>query len=186
MSVRHSLMVVGTADRNLIVFNLQNPQTEYKRIVSPLKHQTRCVAAFPDQQGFLVGSIEGRVGVQYLHEDAQENKSYTFKCQRQNNDLYSVNSLNLHPVHHTFASTGSDGAFNFWEKDSAVSPYLAVHSIMMVPYMLTRFVMIGAKVQKITIQLSQRTTFICSYHSRRMRLKASHELEQGVKDEVWC
>ncbi|WJX14988.1 Poly(A)+ RNA export protein rae1 [Trifolium repens] len=118
MSVRHSLMVVGTADRNLIVFNLQNPQTEYKRIVSPLKHQTRCVAAFPDQQGFLVGSIEGRVGVQYLHEDAQENKSYTFKCQRQNNDLYSVNSLNLHPVHHTFASTGSDGAFNFWEKDS--------------------------------------------------------------------
>jgi hypothetical protein len=47
-------MVVGTADRNLIVFDLKNPQTEYKRIVSPLKQQTRCVAAFPDQQGFLV------------------------------------------------------------------------------------------------------------------------------------
>lgn len=29
-------------------------QTEYKRIVSPLKYQTRCVAAFPDLQGFLV------------------------------------------------------------------------------------------------------------------------------------
>lgn len=29
-------------------------QTEYKRIMSPLKYQTRCVAAFPDQQGFLV------------------------------------------------------------------------------------------------------------------------------------
>ncbi|XP_034217860.1 protein RAE1-like isoform X2 [Prunus dulcis] len=54
LSVRYPLMVVGTADRNLIVFNLQNPQTEFKRILSPLKYQTRCVAAFPDQQGFLV------------------------------------------------------------------------------------------------------------------------------------
>ena len=26
LTVRHPLMVVGTADRNLIVFNLQNPQ----------------------------------------------------------------------------------------------------------------------------------------------------------------
>ncbi|XP_028950526.1 protein RAE1-like isoform X2 [Malus domestica] len=74
LSVRYPLMVVGTADRNLIVFNLQNPQTEFKRIVSPLKYQTRCVAAFPDQQGFL--------------------------------------------VHQTFATAGSDGSFNFWDKDS--------------------------------------------------------------------
>ncbi|KAI5399623.1 Poly(A)+ RNA export protein rae1 [Lathyrus oleraceus] len=117
MSVRHPLMVVGTADRNLIVFNLQNPQTEYKRIVSPLKYQTRCVAAFPDQQGFLVGSIEGRVGVHHL-DDAQQNKNFTFKCHRESTDIYSVNSLSFHPVHHTFATAGSDGAFNFWDKDS--------------------------------------------------------------------
>ncbi|XP_048325158.2 protein RAE1 isoform X2 [Ziziphus jujuba] len=74
LTVRYPLMVVGTADRSLVVFNLQNPQTEFKRITSPLKYQTRCVAAFPDQQGFL--------------------------------------------VHHTFATAGSDGAFNFWDKDS--------------------------------------------------------------------
>ncbi|CAL0308629.1 hypothetical protein TanjilG_08340 [Lupinus angustifolius] len=117
ISVKHPLMVVGTADRNLIVFNLQNPQTEYKRIVSPLKYQTRCVAAFPDQQGFLVGSIEGRVGVHHL-DDAQQSKNFTFKCHRENNEIYSVNSLNFHPVHHTFATAGSDGAFNFWDKDS--------------------------------------------------------------------
>ncbi|XVE93091.1 hypothetical protein REPUB_Repub01dG0160200 [Reevesia pubescens] len=74
LTVKYPLMVVGTADRNLVVFNLQNPQAEYKRILSPLKYQTRCVAAFPDLQGFL--------------------------------------------VHHTFATAGSDGAFNFWDKDS--------------------------------------------------------------------
>jgi hypothetical protein len=133
MSVRHPLMVVGTADRNILVYNLASPQasvlyllrtwvygreqgrekrietslstiwvalkqvfftcykhectgeseagrddwfvkgfcwlvvlhsntnplnpmiqTEFKRIVSPLKYQTRCVATFPDKQGFLV------------------------------------------------------------------------------------------------------------------------------------
>ncbi|XP_048439219.1 protein RAE1-like isoform X2 [Pyrus x bretschneideri] len=117
LSVRYPLMVVGTADRNLIVFNLQTPQTEFKRIVSPLKYQTRSVAAFPDQQGFLVGSIEGRVGVHHL-DDGLQSKNFTFKCHREGNDIYSVNSLNFHPVHHTFATTGSDGSFNFWDKDS--------------------------------------------------------------------
>ncbi|PQQ12427.1 protein RAE1 [Prunus yedoensis var. nudiflora] len=96
LSVRYPLMVVGTADRNLIVFNLQNPQTEFKRILSPLKYQTRCVAAFPDQQGFLVGSIEGRVGVQHLDEK-QNDKNFTFKCRREGTRIYSVNSLNFHP-----------------------------------------------------------------------------------------
>ncbi|KAM5571442.1 protein RAE1-like [Rosa sericea] len=117
LTVRHPLMVVGTADRNLIVFNLQSPQTEFKRIISPLKYQTRCVAAFPDKQGFLVGSIEGRVGVQHLDE-GQDSKNFTFKCHRENNALYSVNSINFHPVQHTFSTAGSDGSISFWDKDS--------------------------------------------------------------------
>ncbi|CAJ1931779.1 unnamed protein product [Sphenostylis stenocarpa] len=66
-----------------------------------------------------------------------------------------------------------------------VNPYLAVHSIMMVPYLLMRFVMIGARVQKITIQLLRRTTFICTCH-RNLRLKASHELELRVESEISC
>ncbi|KAH9667357.1 Receptor-like serine/threonine-protein kinase [Citrus sinensis] len=140
-------MVVGTADRNLVVFNLQNPQTEFKRINSPLKYQTRCVAAFPDQQGFWVGSIEGRVGVLHL-DDSQQSKNFTFKCHRDGSETCSVISLTsilagdapkyssfykvkrLHlfvkshvivlfvQIHHTFATAGSDGAFNFWDKDS--------------------------------------------------------------------
>ncbi|XVF67169.1 hypothetical protein PTKIN_Ptkin10aG0099000 [Pterospermum kingtungense] len=105
-------MVVGNADRNLIVFNLQNPQ---------------------------VGSIEGRVGVRHL-DDLPQGKNFTFKCHREANKTYSVNSLNFHPVnfctiiwyhgyilsysdlplfqlHHNFATAGSDEAFNFWDED---------------------------------------------------------------------
>ncbi|GAQ82886.1 mRNA export protein [Klebsormidium nitens] len=117
MSVKHPLMVVGTADRNIIVFNLQNPGAEFKRIQSPLKFQTRCIATFPDKQGYLVGSIEGRVAVQHL-DDSQSSKNFTFKCHRDNNEVYSVNSIQFHPVHGTFTTAGSDGAYNFWDKDS--------------------------------------------------------------------
>jgi hypothetical protein len=79
--------------------NPLNPmiQTEFKRIVSPLKYQTRCVATFPDKQGFLVGSIEGRVAVQHI-DDSEQAKNFTFKCHRDNNDVYAVNSINFHPV----------------------------------------------------------------------------------------
>ena len=53
-------MVIATADRKIIVVNLNNPQSIYHTIPSPLKHQSRCIAAFPDQQGFCLGSIEAR------------------------------------------------------------------------------------------------------------------------------
>ncbi|CAF1790707.1 unnamed protein product, partial [Brassica napus] len=75
---------------------------EFKRIVSPLKYQTRCVTAFPDQQGFFgisdsLGSIEVRVGVHHL-DDSQQNKNFAFKCHRDGNEIYSINALNFHPL----------------------------------------------------------------------------------------
>lgn len=93
LTVKHPLMVAATADRNLIVFNLQNPQTEFKRIVSPLKYQTRCLAAFPDKQGFLVGSIEGRVGVHHLDDAQQSKTSHSNATGRQRNLLSQLSEL---------------------------------------------------------------------------------------------
>ena len=103
--------------KTLQVFNLSNPQAPYKDIESPLKFQTRCVSAFPDQTGYLVGSIEGRVAVQHV-EDALATKNFTFKCHRDGADIYAVNSISFHPQFGTFVTTGADGAYNFWDKDS--------------------------------------------------------------------
>jgi mRNA export factor len=55
LDVKHPLLVVGTADRHLLVFNLQNPSTPYKQLQSPLKWQTRCVTAFP---GALCSAVQ--------------------------------------------------------------------------------------------------------------------------------
>ena len=55
LDVKHPLLVVGTADRHILVFNLGQPQAPYKTLQSPLKWQTRTVSCFPDKTGYLVG-----------------------------------------------------------------------------------------------------------------------------------
>ncbi|KAF3450944.1 hypothetical protein FNV43_RR07033 [Rhamnella rubrinervis] len=95
LAVRYPLMVVGTADRNLTVFNLLKPQTESMTIKSPLEHQTRCVAAFPDKKGFVIGLIEGKFAIQHF-DFLQEN--FSLECHRDGNEIYSVNSVNFHPA----------------------------------------------------------------------------------------
>ena len=50
-----------------------------------------------------VGSIEGRVGVHHL-DDLQQSKNGTFNCHGEGNEIYSVNSLNFHPVRSYFAT----------------------------------------------------------------------------------
>ncbi|TPX32638.1 hypothetical protein SmJEL517_g04315 [Synchytrium microbalum] len=118
MDVVSNLLVVGTAERGIVIYNLQNPQQPFKSMISPLKWQTRCLAAFPDGKGFAIGSIEGRVGIQYV-EDKDSSLNFSFKCHRgNNNDVYAVNEISFHPVHGTFSTAGSDGTFNFWDKDS--------------------------------------------------------------------
>lgn len=117
MDVNYPLCVVGTADRNIHIYNLTTPQQVYKMLVSPLKWQTRCVSCFPDKTGYLVSSIEGRVAVQHV-DDAMKDRNFTFKCHRDQQDIYSVNAMAFHPQFGTFATAGSDGTFNYWDKDS--------------------------------------------------------------------
>jgi mRNA export factor len=59
---------------------------------SPLKFQSRCIAAFADTSGFALGSIEGRVAIQYL--DAK-NESYgsfpfVFRAHAENSHIYLI------------------------------------------------------------------------------------------------
>lgn len=54
-------------------------------LLSSRSYQSRVLEVFHDGKGYLVGSIEGRVGVQWFPElyDASNNrKSFTFRCHR--------------------------------------------------------------------------------------------------------
>ncbi|KAF9468173.1 Poly(A)+ RNA export protein [Collybia nuda] len=126
--VQYPLMVVGTAERHIQIFSLTNPNTAYKTITSPLKWQTRVVSCFPagtPNSGFAVGSIEGRVAIQYV-EDKDSGNNFSFKCHRRDSApvakdqavIFPVNDISFHPVHGTFSTCGADGVVYFWDKDA--------------------------------------------------------------------
>ncbi|CAO3617175.1 unnamed protein product [Cunninghamella echinulata] len=112
------LLVVGTADKHICIFDLNNPTTIFKQTTSPLKWQTRTISCFTSGRGYAVGSIEGRVGIQYI-EDKEQSKNFSFKCHRDEaKNVFSVNSIDFHPTYGTFTTAGADGTVSFWDKDS--------------------------------------------------------------------
>jgi mRNA export factor len=111
------LLVVATAGRHIICYDVSGQPREHSRKESPLKFQSRCVACFPDQTGFAVGSIEGRVGIHYIQKVPGKD-SFAFKCHRQESNVFSVNSIAFSNQYGTFATVGSDGVCNFWDKDN--------------------------------------------------------------------
>ncbi|EFA75172.1 WD40 repeat-containing protein [Heterostelium album PN500] len=115
LDVLHPLLVVGTADRKVKVYNLSSPGVEFSTIEPPLKFQTRCVSCFPDRTGFAMGSIEGRVAIQYITDDKQSEESTPGT---EGDNAYSVNSIAFAQPYGTFATAGSDGTFNFWDKEN--------------------------------------------------------------------
>ena len=127
MDARHPYLIVAlgasgntAVDRKVIAYNLQNPQQPFYQMdtmKNPLKFQNRCISLLPDKSGFALGTIEGRVTVQYFNPSV---KPLTFKCHRDKTKkwIYSVNSIAFHTKYLTFSTAGADGYYNFWDKDS--------------------------------------------------------------------
>ncbi|XP_073258096.1 mRNA export factor-like isoform X2 [Porites lutea] len=128
--VVYPMAIVGTAQRGIICYQLENQPSEVKRLESPLKYQNRCVSIFRDPKknnqpvGFALGSVEGRVAIQFI-EPQNPKDNFTFKCHRSNGtganvqDIYAVNDIAFHPVHFcSLATVGSDGKFSFWDRDA--------------------------------------------------------------------
>eukprot|EP00566_Odontella_aurita_P014999 CAMPEP_0113585718 /NCGR_PEP_ID=MMETSP0015_2-20120614/33868_1 /TAXON_ID=2838 /ORGANISM="Odontella" /LENGTH=350 /DNA_ID=CAMNT_0000491017 /DNA_START=46 /DNA_END=1099 /DNA_ORIENTATION=+ /assembly_acc=CAM_ASM_000160 len=110
LDVRGNLMVVACAQRHIVAYDVQGQPREHVRKESPLKFQSRCIAAFPDMTGFAVGSIEGG--------KVPGKESFAFKCHRQDSNVFSVNDICFHSGFGTFATVGADGVVNFWDKDN--------------------------------------------------------------------
>jgi mRNA export factor len=114
--VKEDACVVGTANRHLQIYNLEQPQKPFRDLLSPLKFQSKCISIFPNQEGFALGSIEGRVGIQHIR-DNDTKKNFTFRCHRDKSRVHSVNSIAFHPTDGYFATGGSDGQLIFWNKE---------------------------------------------------------------------
>ncbi|MEE6486534.1 hypothetical protein FKM82_014629 [Ascaphus truei] len=119
LSVSGDRLIVGTAGRRVLVWDLRNMGYVQQRRESSLKYQTRCIRAFPNKQGYVLSSIEGRVAVEYLDPSLEvQKKKYAFKCHRlkENNieHIYPVNAVSFHSVHNTFATGQSFVRYCLW------------------------------------------------------------------------
>lgn len=59
MAVCGTKLIVGTAGRRVLVWDLMNMGYVQQRRESSLKYQTRCIRCFPNKQGYVLSSIEG-------------------------------------------------------------------------------------------------------------------------------
>jgi len=120
MALNEEKLVVGTAGRRVLVWDLRNMSSAIQKRESSLKYQTRCIKAFPSRQGYVLSSIEGRVAVEYFDPSPEvQKKKYAFKCHRIKEGeiecCYSVNAISFHHGFNTFATGGSDGHVNVWD-----------------------------------------------------------------------
>lgn len=122
MDVCGETLVVGTAGRRVLVWDLRNMSYVQQRRESSLKYQTRYIKCFPNKQGYVLSSIEGRVSVEYFDPAPEaQKKKYAFKCHRNKDtttgieNIYPVNAISFHKVYNTFATGGSDGFVNIWD-----------------------------------------------------------------------
>lgn len=112
------LLTVVMSNRKILVFNLQNPSQPYKNIQPPQKLQSLCISCFIDGTGFCIGTPEGRCYVQNIENGYGLNESFSFKCHRIEQRIYSVNAISFNPVYGTFSTAGSDSNYYIWDKDA--------------------------------------------------------------------
>ena len=121
-------VVVATAARSVLLLDMRRlgdggPGGDGALVSttpSSLKHQTRVLAALPDGSGWVTGSTEGRVGVDFLFPDPAAGRTpYAFKCHRVKGAggeeaVYPVHALAFHPSG-SFVSGGGDGVVASWD-----------------------------------------------------------------------
>ncbi|KXZ45500.1 hypothetical protein GPECTOR_54g242 [Gonium pectorale] len=128
MSAGSERLVVGTSGRHVLIYDIrrlaggQGGEGPEQHRESSLKFQTRSLAVYTDGRGYALGSVEGRVAMEFFDAaDAQANK-YAFKCHRRNENgkdtVYPVHSIAFHSGYGTFATGGGDGVICIWDGDN--------------------------------------------------------------------
>eukprot|EP01104_Vermistella_antarctica_P017780 TRINITY_DN636_c0_g2_i1.p1 TRINITY_DN636_c0_g2~~TRINITY_DN636_c0_g2_i1.p1 ORF type:complete len:331 (+),score=59.08 TRINITY_DN636_c0_g2_i1:212-1204(+) len=120
LGMAQNTLVVGTSGRHINIWDIRKMNEPQQSRTSSLRFQTRTLAAFPDATGYAVGSVEGRVAIEYFDPSpAGQKKKYAFKCHRRKENgvenIYPVNTIAFHPVFGTFCTGGGDGIVSVWD-----------------------------------------------------------------------
>uniref|UniRef100_A0A8I6WI31 Mitotic checkpoint protein BUB3 n=1 Tax=Hordeum vulgare subsp. vulgare TaxID=112509 RepID=A0A8I6WI31_HORVV len=119
LSLAGHKLVVATAGGHVNVYDLRDMSKPEQR-QSFLDSQTRCVGCYPNKTGFALGTMDGRVAMDFFDQsESSLAKRYIFKCHRLTEDrrtfAYPVNAIAFHRGHGTFATGGCDGFVYTWD-----------------------------------------------------------------------
>lgn len=82
---------------------------------SVLKYQTRDIKLIPDGSGYVIGSIDGRVAVEYFDNPSDQ---FAFRCHRMKLSdvqfVFPVNTLLFRPNTDILFTGGADGCVSCW------------------------------------------------------------------------
>ncbi|KAL8137758.1 hypothetical protein V2J09_003759 [Rumex salicifolius] len=90
---------------------------------SSLGVQIRCISSTPHIKGFAVGSVDGRVALEFPYSSNTEKKGYAFRClpklKNGKNHHVAVNNITFNPVIHGAFVTGDyEGHVIGWDAQS--------------------------------------------------------------------
>jgi len=139
LSISTCRVVVLCADRNILIYDLRNLSKPEQVRQSSLQQQMRTVCCSPSNlDAYAIGTVDGRVAIEYFDDQVHSKKKFAFKCHRQKEDMssnsnsnsssneaikkkekttvaYPVNAIAFHPKFGTFATGGGDGMVVTWD-----------------------------------------------------------------------
>lgn len=117
-SCSDSIIVIATNKGISYVIKFDQSM-EFEKRVTAIPTQIRSVAIFPDSTGWAVGSIDGRVGIEYIGDIRTQAQRFSFHSHRfpdgDNIIVYPINCLAFHPQSGTLVSACSFGVVKFWD-----------------------------------------------------------------------
>lgn len=123
MDSNENILTVGLSDKLIEFHDIRNIGIPFETRELGLKYQIIQLKSFPNQEGFAISTVDGRVSMEYYDSspEVQAMKKFTFKCHRfhdktaQLDIVYPINSINFNKQFGTLFTAGSDGALCLWD-----------------------------------------------------------------------
>ncbi|RLN16517.1 hypothetical protein C2845_PM02G05840 [Panicum miliaceum] len=108
--------------RNVYFYDMRNLTGPVKAKFSPLEYHIRCLQSSSEWNGYVAGSVDGVVALNYLDDVTDRNLGYAFRCHPNSrngrSNLVAINCITIHPCKKIFV-TGDDGGYAIaWDGQS--------------------------------------------------------------------
>ena len=118
----NSRIIAHGSNNFVYILDIRNPDQVEKR-VSSLGNQIRSsCASRPLDYGWAIGSIDGRIAIEYFGDVIEQAQRFSFSCNKRSESekviVYPVNALTFHPKTGILTSGSCNGDICFWDVQS--------------------------------------------------------------------